>query len=125
MTGGDYLLLSIRSNHWAAIASGRKRVELRRVRPVRAEPGMRVLVYSSGEDMSLVGGAVIGKVIEAPVAELWPSVRTRASVSSDEFTAYFRGSALGYAIVLKEVWTMVVPITLRDLRRRWPRFVPP
>jgi predicted transcriptional regulator len=46
-------------------------------------------------------------------------------VSKGEYLAYFSGAKLATAIWLRNVEALDRPVTLRQLRNRWPWFRPP
>jgi len=120
----EALLLSVRPAFVERILDGTKTAELRRVRP-GARPGQDVLIYSSSPTMALLASAVVERV-DADVPEnLWRQVRHAAGVSWDEYTAYFAGAERAAAIWLSDVTAFERPISLHELRERWPWFRPP
>lgn len=120
----EVLLLSVRPVFARRILEGTKTVELRRVRPV-VEPGQEVLIYSSSPTMALLGHAVVHRVEADEPSHLWKRVRESAGVTWTEYQEYFRGADQAVGIWLRKVAALGEPITLSELRERWPWFRPP
>ena len=118
------LLLSIRPEYAKMIFEGRKRVELRRVRP-SVKCGDLVLVYVSSPVKALVGFCEVIRVLEGLPSELWIQVRDTVGITRREFDVYYSGKAVGFGIVFRKTWTLPRPIKLPLLRRIWSHFHPP
>lgn len=118
------LLLSVRPRYVEQILAGTKTAELRRVRPA-VDAGARVLLYASSPTMALLGSAIVQSVDVATVGAMWPRVRLSAGVSRAEYAEYFDGATSAIAIWLEDIRAFAQPITLAELRRRWPWLRPP
>jgi predicted transcriptional regulator len=120
----ETLLLSVRPMFAQRILNGTKTAELRRVRP-SVHVGQDVLIYSSSPTMALLASAVVERVESGPVTMMWPRVSKAAGVSHAEYLAYFDGAEIASAIWLSAISALDQPLTLSDLRKRWPWFRPP
>lgn len=120
----DVLLLSIRPEHAQNIFAGTKTVELRRIRP-RVSNGSQVLIYVSSPVKALAGGFQIAEVIEGKPERLWDKVKKYAAVTREQFDSYFTGAAMGYGMMIANVWALDQTVPLEHLRKRLPGFQPP
>jgi len=118
------LMLSIRPKYAELIFNGRKKVELRRVRP-NIERGHVVLVYVSSPVKALVGGFEVCRVIQGKPQYLWRQVRNLAGITRRQFDSYYCGLSRGYVIFARKAWRYRIPIKLPKLRQRWANFTPP
>lgn len=124
MAPDEALFLSVRPTFAERLLLGTKTVELRRVRP-DVRTGQPVLLYASSPVRALIGSAIVQSVSVAPPEEMWIEAERFAGVSREEFGRYFAGAAMAVAIRLREVRRLIVPIPLREIRRRWPWLRPP
>lgn len=118
------LFLSIKPTFARKILGGTKTVELRRVRP-NVAPGETALIYSSSPEMALLGSARVGTILSRSPSALWCEVRDDAGVSRQEYDSYFSGASTAIGIRLEDVQWFVRPISLREIRERWPWLRPP
>lgn len=118
------LFLSVKPIFANRILSGAKTVELRRVRP-SVTPGSLVLIYSTSPEMALLGSAEVAELICGTPREVWGHVKEKAGVSRAEYDEYFSGADTAIGIRLGAVRRLAQPISLRDLRKRWPWLKPP
>lgn len=118
------LVLSIRENHAQDILEGRKKVELRRVRP-KLENGDIVLIYAPRPVMALVGGFVVKEVIVAQPGQLWRQVGSVSGLTKHQFTHYYSGASVAFGICIDTTWRLDKPVSLAVLRRCWFPFTPP
>ncbi len=118
------LFLSIRPEYVEMILSGRKTVELRRLRP-RCVPGDWIAIYSTTPERCLRGVAQVSEVTASDSRELWEKVRPSAGVSRVEYETYFAGAKQAVGIVLANPKRLVSPVSLTELRCVWPEFQPP
>lgn len=109
------LLLSIKPRFADAIFRGEKTFELRRVRP-RVEAGSLVLVYVTTPRCALEGAFEVKAVLEDSPQRLWGRIGAKCGVTKSEFTAYFSGADLGYAIEIARSWTLDDQISLNAMR---------
>lgn len=118
------LLLSIRPVYSEKIFSGKKGVELRRVRP-SVHKGDLVLVYTSSPSCELTGAFVVGAVETGTPSSLWLKVRGVCGITKAQFDDYYRGTGKAYGIRIERAWRLDAPVKLASLRRRSARFHPP
>lgn len=118
------LLLSIQSKYAEKIFNGKKRVELRRVRP-RLEKGDYVFVYVPSPQKALVGTFEVEKVIEGIPQYLWEDVKKDAGMTLEEFQNYYFERSLGFGIFLSKTWSFSRQVNLDSLKQVWPEFQPP
>ncbi len=118
------LLLSVHPDHAESIILGRKRFELRRVRPTIG-PLDTLWVYSTMPQAALLGGGLVARVHHERIGVLWRRVRLSCGVSRTAFRQYFAGLESGYAIEIDAPVALRQPIALTELRRRVPGFTPP
>jgi predicted transcriptional regulator len=120
----ETLLLSVRPMFAGRILEGTKTAELRRVRPT-ARVGQQVLIYSSAPTMALLASAIVNSVESGPPLMMWERVQSGAGVSRDEYLRYFAEATVASAIWLSDVTALEDPLSLTQLRERWPWFRPP
>lgn len=120
----ETILLSVRPKFARQIFEGNKTTELRRVRP-DVVAGQRVLIYSSSPTRALLGTAVVHRIEAAAPGKLWDRVRDTAGISRTEYRSYFEGADVAVAISLRDVRAFKRPLTLSELRAKWPWFRPP
>lgn len=118
------LLLSIRPVYSEKIFSGKKHVELRRIRP-SVHKGDLVLVYTSSPSCELTGAFLVGAVETGTPTSLWPKVRRVCGLTRSQFDDYYRGTTKAYGIRIERAWRLDTPVKLASLRRRSARFHPP
>lgn len=118
------VVLSIRPTFIERILNGTKTIELRRRFPESLPPAVLVLLYSTAPVQALVGWGLLDRVVRLPLPILWRRFGSAASVTRDEFDAYFHGTDVGCALSLKQVRQLPKPIQLTDLKRRFD-FSPP
>lgn len=109
------LLLSIKPRFADAIFSGEKTFELRRVRP-KVEAGSLVLVYVTTPRCALEGAFEVKAVHEDSPKRLWSRIGTECGVTKSEFTTYFSGADLGYAIEIARSWILDDQVSLKAMR---------
>jgi predicted transcriptional regulator len=106
------------------IFAGAKVVELRRLRP-RIGKGDLVFVYVSSPVMALEGAFEVGEVVACAPRSIWRRFNGGSGLSKREFDAYFKGKKTAYAILIKKVWRLPVPVRLAKLRMERNGFHPP
>lgn len=118
------LMLSIRPRFVDMIFSGKKTVELRRVKP-RLEAGDLVFVYASGSTKGMVGAFEVAGVTAATPKSIWRKHSGGSGLKKPEFDAYFAGAPIGYAICIGRFWKLAEAVSLKTLRKRRAGFRPP
>lgn len=122
--GNTALLLSVRPKHALAIASGRKRIELRRRKPAAPNQSI-VIIYACSPLRKIIACGVLARVESGPPDRMWPEVRSRACVSESEYSDYFKNATLAHALFLSGMVRLEHPITLSAIRKRARNFSPP
>lgn len=120
----NFAVISIKPEYVEAIIQGDKVYELRRRRP-NLNKGDQLIIYQTSPDKKVTAVAEIESIIEGQLAILWEKVKKSSAVSFDEFTNYFSGCEIGYALKLKNVKKYKNPPTLEDLRSFMPKYTPP
>lgn len=110
------LLMSIRSRHVRSIVAGTKTHELRKRIP-RDATGMRIFIYSSGEEMAVTAHARVADVDSGPPASIWSRHSAVLGISRAEFDEYFAGADVAYALQLQDVRENARPTSLQELRK--------
>jgi predicted transcriptional regulator len=106
-------IFSIQPKFASAILSGVKRVEFRKT---KLRPTLScIIVYASSPVRRVIGTFRVAAVEYATPVELWDTYRLVGGISEAEFMGYFRGSALGFAILIGEVRQLQTPLKLNDL----------
>lgn len=109
------VLMSIRSRHVRSIVAGTKTHELRRRIP-REATGMRIFIYSSGEDRAITAHAEVADVDSGTPESIWSKYSSVLGVSHEEFNEYFAGADVAYALRLDKVTESRRPVSLVQLR---------
>lgn len=73
----------------------------------------------------MAGGFQIAEVIEGKPERLWDKVKEYAAVTKEQFDAYFSGAAMGYGMMIANVWALDQTVPLEQLRERLPGFQSP
>ncbi|HEV7165721.1 MAG TPA: hypothetical protein VGO35_10055 [Gammaproteobacteria bacterium] len=108
------LVMSIQPKYAAQIMLGIKIVEIRKKFSKRWED-VRLNIYASAPDKSLVGEAKIAKVIEGSPEKIWENFETMIGGTKEEFDAYTKGLQTAFAIVLTDVKPYARPVPLQQI----------
>lgn len=109
------VLMSIRTRYVRSIVAGTKTHELRRKIP-RGAAGMRIFIYSSGEDRAITAHAEVADIDSGTPESIWSKYSNVLGVSHEEFNEYFAGADVAYALRLDNVTESRCPVTLVQLR---------
>jgi len=126
----NILLLSIKPVYAEKIFSGKKKVELRRVRS-RLNMGDLVFVYVSSPRKALVGSFEVDRIsqieikIPTDLNYFWEMVQVQAGITYEEFESYYKGASLGVGFFFTKIKIFASPIDLEQLREKIPEFRPP
>jgi predicted transcriptional regulator len=123
VTGQRTLLLSLRPRYADAILDGTKTIEIRR-RPVNAEAGTPIILYSSSPVMAVVGTAFLGAVQTLNTEAAWQQHRDVLGVARQELDSYLEGIPNAYLLHIEGVRRLNNPLPLGHLRSEGP-FQPP
>ncbi len=119
-------LMSIRPQYARMIFAGIKKYELRKVSgaPV-IEEGAIIIVYSSGKVKSIVGEFQAGRVITGTPEKIWSIVKRPGTGIREDAWPYVRGAKRAMAIEVVNPRLYRRPITLEEIRRIIPGWMPP
>lgn len=115
-------VLSIRPTYVQRILSGDKTIELRRRFPSVLD--RMALIYSTSPVQAIVATARLHAVQPLRVSQLWRIYGRDAAVTRAEFDAYFDGTDVGCALMLRDVVRLQNPMHLTDLAEKF-EFSPP
>ena len=119
-------LMSIRPQYARAIFAGRKKYELRRLVGVPLiEEGSVVVVYSSGKVKAIIGEFRVGRVIVATPERVWAAVSRPGTGIGEDAWAYVRGAKKAMALEVVDPVLYPRPVTLEEIRRIIPGWMPP
>ena len=118
------LLLSLKPIYADLVFSGLKTAELRRHITKDAE-GRDVFIYVSSPERRLRGGFRVDKVWEGTPDVIWEEVKHLAQVDEATFASYYEGRSRAFALSIAQVWEYKYPVSLADLRLKFPSFVVP
>lgn len=106
------LLLSVHSRFADSILRGRKTVEIRRSFSTRWL-GHRIAIYAGAPISSIVGEAVIEKVVEDTPGTIWNRFGSSIGCTKEEFDSYASGVDRVFALLLNGVCAYQRPLSLR------------
>jgi len=95
------ILLSIKAEHAKKVLSGKKSVEIRR-RFSRKWVGQKVCLYATKPKRSLVGEALISKVVVDKPEIVWEKFNKQIGCAKEDYDSYTNKADKIYAIVLKQ-----------------------
>lgn len=122
--GERTLLISIKPCHAENILTGKKSVELRRLRP-HVQEGDLMIIYATAPTSAVLGTARIRSVVQGNPHRLWRMVGKYSGIRYAEFRNYFSGSAKACGIHLTNAKRSKKPVKLTELRKVAPGFHPP
>jgi len=119
-------LMSIRPKYARAIFAGIKKYELRRLIGLPSIPeGSLIIVYASGNVKSIVGEFTAGKVYRGTPESIWNIASGKKNGVGEDAWNYIRGSKKAMAIEVKNPRLYPRPVTLDEIRRIIPGWMPP
>lgn len=122
----ELYLMSIRPRYSRAIFAGSKKYELRKLAGLPPIPeGSVVVVYTSGSVRSIVGEFTAGRVIQASPERVWAETRRPGTGIGEDAWEYIRGARRAMAIEVVEPRLYPRPVTLDEVRRVIPGWMPP
>lgn len=116
-TSPRLMVMSVHTRHADSIMRGEKTVELRKTRPAVAS-GQPVALYATSPTQAVVATCVIDRIEVGDPQNLKHVLLKRASVTAEEYDAYFAGSPQVVALHLAHVVVLSHPITLDSIRNR-------
>ncbi|MEB3773562.1 MAG: DNA-binding protein [Desulfurococcales archaeon] len=122
----ELYLMSIKPRYARAIFAGRKRYELRKVSgsPLISE-GSIIVVYASGQIKGVIGEFRVGRIIKATPEKVWEIVSVPGTGIGSDAWAYIRGAKQAIALEVLEPTPYPRPVTLEEIRRIIPGWMPP
>ncbi len=119
-------LMSIRPKFAKQIFEGSKKFELRKHVGVNIRPGSTVVLYVSGNVQKIQGEFKVKRVIVGSPSYVWNEVMKHPSpgVDSDD-KPYIEGAKKAMALEVTDVKVYGVQVSLEDIRRIIPGFMPP
>ncbi|MCE4602226.1 MAG: DNA-binding protein [Desulfurococcales archaeon] len=122
----DIYLMSIRPKYARAIFAGRKKYELRKLSGAPSiEEGSIVIVYASGQIKGIIGEFRVGRVIKAAPEKVWEIVRQPGTGIGEDAWFYIRGARQAMALEVRDPTPYQRPVTLEEIRRVIPGWMPP
>lgn len=118
--------MSIKPKFAYQIFTGKKRFELRRYIGVDIEEGSKVILYVSGNVRAIMGEFTVGQVIKGSSLYVWNrALKYRDAGLDEDDWPYIRGSKIALAIEVREPKMYRRPISLSEIRKIIPNFMPP
>lgn len=122
----EIYLMSIRPKYSRAIFAGVKKYELRRLTGLPSIPeGSVVVVYTSGNVRSIVGEFRVGRVIQASPERVWAETWRPGTGIGEDAWNYIKGAKRAMALEVLEPRLYPRPVTLDEVRRIIPGWMPP
>ncbi len=110
------IVMSIRPKYARKILSGRKKVEVRRMFSKKWKSS-KVTIYASGHERSLVGEALIKKVVFNRPENIWERFSDQIGCTKEEFDKYTASKDKVYAIVLEDAVPYQKSISIGEISR--------
>ena len=111
----EMILLSIREVYFERIARGEKRYEFRKRLPRGMEQGMKVAVYCTKPVSRIVAWFSVGGLLSGTPQSIWRRTKTAAGIERKKYMEYFHGKNVANAIVIRKLWLLKKPISLKEL----------
>jgi len=108
------VLMSIKAKYAEKVLSGEKKVEIRK-KFSKKWTGQKVSLYASRPKSSLVGQALISKVIIAEPNTIWDEFGDQIGCTKEEFKRYVGSISEVYAVVLEHVTPYRKSIPIQDV----------
>ncbi|MEM4630937.1 MAG: ASCH domain-containing protein [Acidilobaceae archaeon] len=119
-------ILSIKPKYAKAILTGEKKVELRRLRGQKPPPSGAIMVmYASGDVQKIVGEFEVERVDVGTPEKIWALVAGPHTGVKPDVWKYVKGPWRVAAIWVKRPTEYYVKVSLEELRRIIPGWLPP
>ena len=119
------LILSIKPKYADKILNGSKTIELRKSLPKKVGKGSPLLIYVTTPKKSIQAICEIDDIVDSTPNELWEIVKEKAGISKKEYNSYYSTNKRASAIFLRNVEPFEIPISLSQIRSKFPNFSPP
>ncbi len=118
-----YLFIAVKPEYANKLISGKKDIELRKMRP-NVQPGDYAIIYASTPIKAVLGMGKIKSIIECSPSVLWDNYSDRLGIDKHIFFSYYDGyfNAVGIEF---DMIKAITPIKLEELRIVDPCFRPP
>lgn len=124
MADEDAILISLRPRHAENVFSGLKSVEFRKRRP-DAPANTLIWIYATVPTGEILGSAKLETIVTETPSKIWELYGSRSAITKSEFDEYFLDRTVAHAIILKEIKSLVRPVSLGELRAKLNSFHPP
>jgi predicted transcriptional regulator len=124
MNRAEDILISVEERYAVSMLSGEKSVELRR-KPLNIQPGTRVWIYSKLPKGEVQALGVVSSIVAASPQEIWEKYGPKSAITHNEFSGYFAGAEVGYAIVFECIHALQPILSLSSIREKISHFHPP
>ena len=111
-TTGAVALMSIHPGFAEDLMSGDKKVEFRRIAP--KFDVSHVVVYATKPIAAVIGVFEVEKMDRTSPRQLWSRYGSVGGIDRSDFFAYYEGTNVGVALVVKKTWRCPVPLGLND-----------
>ena len=118
-----YLFIAVKPEYAKKLISGRKDIELRKMKP-NVQSGDYVIIYASAPVKAVVGFGKVKTIIMCSPQEMWNKHSERLGIDKQGFYSYYNGYSKAVGIEF-EMIKAVAPIGLVELRNVDPNFHPP
>lgn len=115
------VLLSIKPKYANKIIDGEKKFEFRKIKLDKRKIG-HIYIYSTSPVKKIIAKIAIGDIIEDSPERLWKRCKKHSGISKEEFFSYYAEKEIGFAITIKKVEPLDVPI---DPYVKIENFTPP
>ena len=123
------ILISIYPEYVDEIKKGIKKYEFRKgfskKRRSKLISQRYVAVYESMPRSFITLIFKIGKIYEDDIFNIWEKFGNQSGITKDYFFGYYHGRNRGVAIQIKDFFILKNPITLKEIRKNYPKFIPP
>ena len=123
-TARTNVLIAIRPGWADQILSGNKKWEYRRV-ALRFGTAGKLILYASGELHAIIGEATIERIIVEPIEILIAHTVNEVPETAEDLRIAFAGREVGCAIKVRNPVKYNTQITLSEIRKQIPNFMPP
>lgn len=124
MTKQTDILISLKPRHAEHIFRGEKTVELRKRRP-KVGAGTKVWIYATAPVAAIKGHASLSRIESASPKRIWQAWGEHTGLSKAEFDSYFEDCEIAHALILNDVMSMDVALSLTRIRELIKTFHPP
>ncbi|MCH5311122.1 MAG: ASCH domain-containing protein [Prevotella sp.] len=118
-----YLFIAVKPEYADMLISGRKDIELRKIKP-HVQQGDYVIIYASAPKKAVLGFGKIKRIIECSPKDMWDKYSNRLGINEQNYFSYYCGYNKAIGIEL-DIIKPIAPIGLEFLKKVVPNFHPP